>query len=385
MLSKSDEDQYRTIFDRISSGIMMTNTEGRILWVNHAFTDITGYTAAECESRTPRILKSGHHTEDEYKQIWETIRTGGEYRGRLLNKKKDGTLYWQFLDVTPLRDESGRLEGYCAIIEDISPLASTDSSSLPEAAPDLRARERHVHKQLEMLLGAERTINQVRADLIELLSHEFRTPLAVIQSSAEIVRSYREKMDDASVNRRLERITEMVGAITRLLTDVLQVWRTGRVAQHEPEEIDVASFVNEVADSIFAATGRRVQTEVSVESNPTIRQQAHHLHNALASILDNAVKFSPVDTPVTMRVRSTDAALEIEVRDEGSGFPDGDREVLFGLFARGPNAHGIPGAGLGLSIARRSLGKMGGLMGIESGAGQGTTVKMVIPHAPDAR
>ncbi len=382
MIWSADEGRCRTILDRVASGVMITDTSGSILWVNRAFSEITGYAPEDCEGKTPRILKSGRHTEEEYKQLWETIRTGGEFRGRLLNKKKDGSLYWEFLTVTPLRDEAGRLDGYCAILEDISALEKADGS--PDSVDDpkeLRAKERHLLKQLETLLAAERSVNQVRADLIELLSHEFRTPLAVIQSSAEIVKSYRTQMDDAAVNRRLERITEMVGAITRLLTEVLQIWQSGGAAQSAPEELDVGILVREVADSISATTGRRIDCTLNLESKPLMHQQSHHLHNALASILDNAVKFSPKETTVTVTTGWTGAGLEIEVRDEGAGFPPGDKESLFGLFARGSNTLGIPGAGLGLSIARRSLGKMGGWMDIASEPGRGTIVKMVIPEA----
>ncbi len=103
-----------------SNAIMITDADGMIEYVNPHFTAITGYTAAEVVGRTPNIQKSGQTPRDLYDELWETIEAGGEWRGEILNKKKNGDLYWEFSSISPIRDEDGRITHFLAVKEDIT-------------------------------------------------------------------------------------------------------------------------------------------------------------------------------------------------------------------------------------------------------------------------
>ncbi|HEY3319847.1 MAG TPA: PAS domain S-box protein [Planctomycetota bacterium] len=97
-----------------------TDREGTIMWVNPAFTKLTGYSAEEVIGRSHHILSSGHHEEAFYREMWSTINRGGAWHGEILNRRKDGTLYWEEMGITPLRDENGNITHFVAIKQDIT-------------------------------------------------------------------------------------------------------------------------------------------------------------------------------------------------------------------------------------------------------------------------
>lgn len=108
------------------ASIVLTNTKGNIEYVNSKFSEITGYTFEEAKGNNPRILQSGFTSVNEYNRLWQTITSGNEYRGEMQNKKKNGELYWESVQISPIRDENGKIISYMAIKEDITDRKKTD-------------------------------------------------------------------------------------------------------------------------------------------------------------------------------------------------------------------------------------------------------------------
>lgn len=102
------------------ASIVLTNTQGNIEYVNSKFSEITGYTFEEAKGKNPRILQSGFTSASEYNRLWQTITSGNEYRGEMQNKKKNGELYWESVQISPIRNENGKITSYMAIKEDIT-------------------------------------------------------------------------------------------------------------------------------------------------------------------------------------------------------------------------------------------------------------------------
>lgn len=99
---------------------VITDTEGRIEYVNKKFTEITGYTLEDVKGETPRILKSGETSTEIYKQLWDTIKSGKEWRGEFHNKKKNGDLYWEMNSISSVKDEQGKITHFLAVKEDVT-------------------------------------------------------------------------------------------------------------------------------------------------------------------------------------------------------------------------------------------------------------------------
>ena len=126
--------------------VIITDTQGRIEYVNPNFTQVTGYTPDEVIGQNPRVLKSGKASPEEYRRLWETITSGREWRGEFLNKRKDGALYWASASISPLRSYHGVITHFVAIQEDISELKRAEEA--------LRASERRYRQFTEATLDA---------------------------------------------------------------------------------------------------------------------------------------------------------------------------------------------------------------------------------------
>ncbi|MDP3442780.1 MAG: PAS domain S-box protein, partial [Ignavibacteria bacterium] len=133
---KAVEDQsllQSNALDAAANAILITDSEGRIEWVNKAFTKLTGYTPNEVLGKNPKILKSGQHSSEFYDLLWKTIKAGDTWRAELINKRKDGTLYHEEMIVTPVKNASGVIENFVAIKQDITERKQNEA--------DLRASE----------------------------------------------------------------------------------------------------------------------------------------------------------------------------------------------------------------------------------------------------
>ncbi len=129
------------VVEESPSTVVITDIHGNIEYVNRKFTELTGYTFEEAKGKNPRILKSGHTTQEEYKRLWETILSGKEWRGEFLNKKKNGEFYWEWSIIFPIVDASGTITNLIAVKEDI-----TERKRAEEA---LRESEAKLHSFVE--------------------------------------------------------------------------------------------------------------------------------------------------------------------------------------------------------------------------------------------
>lgn len=375
------------LLDRLPSGIVLTDQTGCIHYVNQAFTQITGYSLEDCLGHTPRILKSGQHSDEEYNVLWKTIASGREFRGRLINKKKNGSLYWEYIQISPLRDRSGQGRWFLAVIEDITGLQSAavqDASgkevsdrvsgngqaSEEESGAEQRRLERliltekRMLAQLEKLLTSEQNVNTMRADLINVLSHEFRTPLSVIQSSADLLKSYRSQMDNETVDRRLEKIASMVFSMTALLDDALGIWQKGD--QSKPRS--ASDVIREVLEMRFDGATRDVRLAVDSSATNALISGAHHLRNLMLAVLESSDRFSPPGTPILVQLTAGPGRMDVAVSD--ASLQDNRAETLDSV---------VPGSAthLDLAIVQRALKKLGGTFRLER-TERGTTVHLAL-------
>lgn len=135
-----NEQRLRTLsraVDQNPTTILITNTEGQIEYVNKKFEESTGYSFEEVVGKKPSILKSSYHDKSHYKELWETIKNGKAWRGEFLNKKKDGTPYWERAWISPIIDQDGEITSFLGIKQDV-----TESKKMAEA---LRERERRLN------------------------------------------------------------------------------------------------------------------------------------------------------------------------------------------------------------------------------------------------
>jgi signal transduction histidine kinase len=236
-------------------------------------------------------------------------------------------------------------------------------------------------EDLRKALASEKELGELKSRFIATISHEFRTPMAVIQSSAELLKYYSDRMDEAKKRSQLDKIEAHIEVMTALLTNVLTISRSDTVGLTvTPVSINVVNFCSGLIEEIRLTSGKEhaiIFTPIGDHSNYSLDEKL--LRQIITNLLTNAVKYSPIGSQIEFKVQCESDKVLITVRDEGIGIPDEDLKHLFQDFYRAKNAEMIPGTGLGLSIVKRAVQAHGGSITVDSIVGGGTTFTVTLP------
>jgi signal transduction histidine kinase len=220
-----------------------------------------------------------------------------------------------------------------------------------------------------------------------MASHEFRTPLTAVLTSATLIEKYPTTEQQDKRLRHLERIRTSVKHLTDILEEFLSVGRIeeGRVQAH-PTRVELPALLREAMADVqgLRKPGQRIETQLAAIGSLWL--DASLLRKVLVNLLSNALKYSGENTTITVRATGAARRLTLSVQDEGIGISAADQEHLFERFFRARNATNLPGTGLGLYIIARYLDLLGGTIALHSELNVGTTVTLTIPyedHSPD--
>ncbi len=235
--------------------------------------------------------------------------------------------------------------------------------------------------ELEKALQQERDLNKLKSDFVSVVSHEFRTPLEVIMSSADNLERYHDRLQPEKRRQLLQTINKSVGRMAGMMEEVLVLGRaeSGRM-DFVPVSFDLHSFCQRVGDEVASVTARRCPIQVRFGQIPaTANGDENILRHILSNLLVNAVKYSAEGKPVTLSLSRKGAEAILKVEDKGVGIPAADQQGLFQAFHRGSNVQHIPGTGLGLVVVQRCVTLHGGTIRCDSSEGQGTTFTVKLP------
>ena len=263
-------------------------------------------------------------------------------------------------------------------------LVSARTSALEEAVRQLRqevTERQQVQEELKQSLDKEKRLNQLKSRFTSMVSHEFRTPLTVIQSCAEILESYAERMTPANKAEKFQTIQTQVTHMVELLNDILTFDRADSLGpNYHPEPLDLAAYCHALIEEFrLAAKTHRISVTIDAEVGKVMIDAAL-MRRAIWNLLSNAVKYSPAGSTVEVGLACDGDQALISVKDYGIGVPEEDRKDLFELFHRAHNVGSIQGTGLGLPIVRQAIVAHGGTIDFESQVGVGTTFTMKLPR-----
>jgi signal transduction histidine kinase len=237
--------------------------------------------------------------------------------------------------------------------------------------------------KLRATLTIERQISEQQQFFTQSVSHEFRTPLSIILSGADLLEHYATEL---TPERRAEVLAEIKDNTRQMNAMVENVLALGRIDAHKievnPQPAKVAAFCENLVGKVRTATHDRCPITVSAVDRVVAFDTAL-VSSVLDNLLSNAVKYSAPGTPVSLTAEWTHDQLDFIVRDQGIGIPKQDLPHLGELFYRSGNVGDISGAGLGLAIARRYISLMRGTMTFDSHEGQGTTAIVTLPCAEE--
>ena len=340
-----------TVFENTSEGIMITDRDGRIQSTNPAFTAITGFTANEVLGQNPRILQSGMQTRDFYDAMWQSIESTGHWQGEIINRRKNGEAYTQWLNINAVRDESGRVSHYVGVTFDIS---------------ELKASER------------------MKDEFIATVSHELRTPLTSIHGSLSL-------MDSGVPAKSPEKSAELIRIakdnsqrLVRLIDDILSIAKVeSEKMKFYLRPVDLDELVTDAIDAnreYAKQFGVHLQVETGAE-NARVLGDRDRLMQVLTNLLSNAVKHSPEHGVISVEIVRNDGYWRVMITDSGPGIPESFRDEVFKKFAQADatDRRKRGGTGLGLSISKAIIDRLGGRIGFDSEPGVRTCYYFDLP------
>ncbi|MEO1352578.1 MAG: ATP-binding protein [Cyanobacteria bacterium J06635_15] len=229
-------------------------------------------------------------------------------------------------------------------------------------------------------LERERELNEMKTRFVSMTSHEFRTPLTTILSSAELLEHYGERWSMAKQLKYLHKIQIAAKHMTELLNDVLLINQAeaGKV-EFNPQPLVLNEFCQEIMEELQITTAAhhlRLRSQLTGAPILIDRKLMRHI---LTNLLSNAVNYSPSGGEILISLDEVGNQLELRVQDQGIGIPEEAHNSLFESFVRGSNVGTISGTGLGLAIVKKSVDLHQGQIRCESEVGKGTTFIVTLP------
>jgi PAS domain S-box-containing protein len=408
---EAEKHQVTALFEHATEGIVLTDEKGKIVLLNPAALHLFEYLREDLLGQPIEVLIPNRfhhrHVNDRdgfYRQPGN--RTMGHGRD-LFARRKDGrefpvevslSYYNQkgslfviafIVDITArkqsekeLLERKTQLE---KITDDIKKLnlelegkVEERTLILREALQELERSQQELHESLEK----ERELSEIKSRFVSMASHEFRTPLSTILSSAALISRYTKEDQQSFRDRHIHKIKDSVKHLNDLLEDFLSLGKLeeGKI-KAEAAPFEVKEFLEEIVEEMrsFGKPGQTIQC--SYDGGNHFVSDKRLLKNVLINLLGNAIKFSPEGATIDLSVTHTARSLTIAVRDKGIGISPEDQQHLFSSFFRGGNALNIEGTGLGLHIVRRYLDLLGGDIHVESILDKGTTFIVTLPRA----
>lgn len=340
---ENERKRTAAVLDTAGEGIMLTDFDGRIEYVNPAMERLTGYSNSEVLGLNPRLWQSGRTSPALYHEMWDRIKRGGIWQGELVNRRKDGTLYDAALTVAPLTDANGAIAGFVGVQRDIT---------------------------------HQKELDRLKDEFVSNVSHELRTPIANVKLYLSLLtRGKPEKQTEY-----LQTLRRETARLEQLIEDLLDLSRldlgTTRLALTPTDLAQLLAPL--VADRSALAAAKNLTIDYQAELGRVMAEVDPALLVQVASnLLTNAINYTPAGGLVTVTIgrqtRDDRAWAVFTVQNTGPGISALDRPHLFERFYRGEAGRksGAPGTGLGLAISKQIVSRLGGQITVESEPGQG--------------
>jgi PAS domain S-box-containing protein len=349
--------------------VSVADREGRIVYANDRFCEVTGYAREEVLGRRHDLVKSGVHPESMYRELWETILAGRVWQGELCNRTKDGALKWFSSTIVPLTGGPEGAGDFIGIATDITALKSAEAALQ-------RAKE------------AAEAASRAKSDFLANMSHEIRTPMNGIIGMTSLALDTPLDDEQREYLRIVKSSAESLLVIINDILDLSKIEAGKLVVESAP--FDVRRAVEDAVRTLSHAASAK-GLEVVVRIDPDMPEQvvgdSGRVRQVLVNLLGNAIKFTERGA-VTVEARLLDPAhgapmLEVAVSDTGIGIAPDKLEHVFDAFTQEDASitRRYGGTGLGLAISKRLVTLMGGRIGAESEPGKGSTFTFAVAVA----
>jgi PAS domain S-box-containing protein len=402
---------YREIFQSMSEGIIMVDQDGKIAIANPVAEQLFGYeknglNGMMMENLLPERYRKGHiNFRKGFNSNPHPRRMG--FGRDLTALRKDGREFPVEISLSFTQVQGSLL--VMAFISDISQRKQAEDA-LKRSEEQLIVYAAELEKKVEMRTEAlnnsvakleqevierkkaeeearkslekERELNELKSKFVSIASHEFRTPLSAVLSSAALIQQYKEKKDYDKQDKHILRIKSSVNHLTQILNDFLSLGKLeeGKIDVNF-EVIELEEFLEEIREEVssFLKAEQKVNVTCPVDISK-VQTDSRILRNILFNLISNASKYSDAGTTIHIDCERNNQRIIISIRDEGMGIPKEDQKHLFDRFYRASNAGNVQGTGLGLNIVKRYVDLIEGEISFESEPEKGSTFSISIPE-----
>jgi len=360
----AEKEQFMTAINQVAETIMITDAEGTIQYVNPAFEMVNGYTGEEAMGKNPRILQSGQHDNTFYQQMWNTLLRGETWSGRIVNKKKDGTLYTEEAVISPVKDGFGKTVNYVAVKRNMT--------------EELKREEQFRQSQKMEAIG----------QLAGGVAHDFNNILQAILGYSEILLG--RLNEGTQEHRDVAEIKKSASCAADLTRHLLTFSRKQPL---EKKSVSLNAFIEDTQGMIkMMLEGNIIPVLDLAQDLPLVSADAGQLSQIIMNLSVNARDAMPNGGQLTFKTEniqfSPDAASAmpgavagdfvcLAVTDTGYGMSQQVKDHLFEPFF---TTKGIgKGTGLGLSVLYGIVKQHNGWIAVDSEEGRGTTFKIYLP------
>lgn len=369
----------KTAIDKSKVSVVITNREGIIEYVNPFFIETTGYSLNECLGQTPGVLNSGYHSEEFYKVLWETIKSGKTWEGEFYNRKKNGEFFWENAIISPVENDKKVITHFVAVKTDI-----TEAKKINQ-------------ELLQAKIRAEES-DRLKSAFLANMSHEIRTPMNGILGFAELL-----KEPDLSGEQQKYFISIIEKSGARMLNIINDIVDISKIESGQMRIENRETNINEQLDYIYNFFKPEVEAKgigFLLKNTLPVNEvnmftDSEKIYAILTNLVKNAIKYTNEGTIefgyiVKNETQTTgvDSGLVIEfyVKDSGIGIPEDRHDAIFERFIQADilDKMARQGAGLGLAISKAYIEMLGGRIWVESELGKGSTFYFTVPYRPIA-
>ena len=406
---RQEKEKFEALFQHASMGILVANAQAEILLINHFLLKQFGYSKEDeligkkIETLIPtryhsnHVLQRDHYIENPRprpmglgKDLFAVKKDGSEFPVEI--SLSNYTLGNDSFTIAFVSDITKRKEYETAVIQQKEQLANINVkieglNNELEKKVELRTKqlmdtlqELEISKEeLTKALSKEKDLSDLKSRFVSMASHEFRTPLSTILSSASLIAKYTEAEEQENRNKHINRIKSSVTNLTNLLNEFLSIGKIedGKITPHNIN-FNIKELITPLCSEMEAIAKNNQQFRYVHTGDSTVFSDPSLLRNIITNLLSNATKFSPEDSIIETSSKVTEDEIIVSVKDYGFGISKVDQEHMFERFFRGSNVTNIQGTGLGLHIVGKYIEMLDGNIEFISEVEKGTTFRITL-------
>jgi len=348
--------------------IIITDINGGIAYLNHKFTELTGYTINDVKGKNTRILKSGHTSDEQYAILWKTLLSGEEWKGEFYTRIKDGSFIWESASISPITNKDGKITHFLAIKEDIT----------------------EKKKTMQELISAKEKAEEsdhLKSAFLANMSHEIRTPMNGILGFSELLKE--PDLTGEEHEFYIDLIEKSGARMLNIINDIVDI---SKIESGQMNLSISKTNINEQMEYIFKFFKPEAEKKgIHLKINNTqpdqlvsLETDQQKLYAILSNLVKNSIKYTftgEVEFGYLLKENES-SELVFYVKDTGIGIPKERQTAIFERFVQSDifDKDALQGAGLGLSIAKAFVEMLNGKIWLESEEGKGSVFYFTLPY-----